>query len=82
MHPINKLFSPLGLSLSRIVRRSPSIPEEIQESYAHNLAELRKNNRDFYILENVKYEGEKHPISYADYECGFAARKRKKWRSR
>lgn len=73
MHPINKLLSPLGLSLSRIVKRSPTIPEEIQESYERNLAELRKNNRGFYILEKVKYEGGQHPISYADYECGFAA---------
>ena len=80
MHPVNKWLSVFGLRLSRTTKTIPdkknnhrAVPSEFQQKYEHYLKECELNNRGFEVFKAFRYDVGDHPISYADFECAFAA---------
>ncbi len=56
--------------------------KKVDKEYEKNLTQLQKEPGDFYVFAEPLKEGGKHPASFVDFECAFAADHLRRFRPR
>jgi len=69
MHPLNRFLKPFGFGLFR----HRKFPHGFEAAYKRDLVRIAESQKEFNVIEECYCDLGDHPLTYKEFECGFAA---------